>query len=670
MNITKDDILAKINSYEILDYYLIPYHNHGKLLGGQNISNPFLPTKQDTPSFNIFPCMTTGDWFFKDFATDDKGSCFDLVMRLFNLSFPEALVQINKDLMLMLDAESITPRVKNKIEAVNQEYEIKRRPINKMELIFWSKYGIDESVLKRFNVTCLEEYKATGKTGAPYIVNCNPEGHIFAYENETWIKIYKPLSEKQFKFLHLGTKEIGYIFGLKQLPQEGETLFITGGEKDVMSLSAKGLNAISLNSETANLELNMRNMLKSRFSNIVVLYDSDQTGLKQSEILASANGLLRMVLPPMPDNNKDIADYFALGNTLESFNKLLEKVILNKAPDDVYNGNKVVYNAVELASIGSVEPKYLMQPIFPQKGTAVLAGKPDTGKSQLARQLCIQIALGEKSFLGFELSPIHNRAIYVATEDNQEATTFLVGKQFKGLQKEAVENLRFMFADTMELDEILIKLDEELRLSPADLVIMDSFGDVFRGGDSNNNMAMRNTVKLFDKIAKQHNCLILFIHHINKAAYKQTPGQEHIQGGSGLVQKVRLAIQLSEGDNDKRYFTVVKGNYCPKEFKQNSLILSFSEETFLFTNTGKMMATSEIGTQPDKAKKEEKLNELEALANSIFSDQILSYSDFTKAFCELTQKSIPTAKRVHAELLKLEIITKCDGAYHLTTSPN
>ncbi|MFT5252079.1 MAG: hypothetical protein ACI87N_001084 [Flavobacteriales bacterium] len=669
MNINKDAILAKINSHEILDFYLRRYHNYGKLLGGQNISNPLLTSKQETPSFNIFPCMKTGDWLFHDFATDDKGSCFDLVMKLFNLSFPEALARINTDFMLMLDSESITPRPKIKKEAVIRKYEVKRKPFNKKELDFWLKYGIDESVLKRFEVTCLEEYKTTGKTGNPYTVNCHPEGHIFAYENDNWIKIYKPLSDKNFKFQYLGSKETDFIFGLKQLPQDGETLFITGGEKDVISLSAKGFSAICLNSETANLELIMANLLKSRFNNIVVLYDSDETGIKHSEILAKTNGYLQMVLPPMPNDNKDISDYFSLGNTLESFNKLLEEVILNKAPK-VYDFNKVTYNAVELLSIGSVEPKYLMRPIFPQKGTAVLAGKPDTGKSQLARQLCIQVALGERTFLGFELNLINNRAIYVATEDNQEATTFLVSKQFKGLQKEAVENLRFMFADTMDQEEILTKLDAELRLSPADLVVVDSFGDVFKGGDSNNNMAMRNTVKLFDKIAKDHNCLILFVHHINKAAYKQAPGQEHIQGGSGLLQKVRLAIQLSEGDNNKRYFTVVKGNYCPKEFKQNSLTLSFSEETFLFTNTGVMIATSEIGTQPDNFKKEEKLNELEEFATTIFSNKTVSYTDFSQAYSELTGKSIATAKRVHAQLLKLGKITKCNGAYRLTNLPD
>ena len=103
MSLNKEEILSKINSYDILNYYLLPFHNDSKLLAAKNISNPFLADKQQTPSFNIFPSMGTGEWRYKDFATGDDGSCFDFVMRLFNLSFPEALAKINTDFTLMLE---------------------------------------------------------------------------------------------------------------------------------------------------------------------------------------------------------------------------------------------------------------------------------------------------------------------------------------------------------------------------------------------------------------------------------------------------------------------------------------------------------------------------------------------------------------------------------------
>jgi hypothetical protein len=182
-------------------------------------------------------------------------------------------------------------------------------------------------------------------------------------------------------------------------------------------------------------------------------------------------------------------------------------------------------------------------------------------------------------------------------------------------------------------------------------------------------MAMRNTVKAFDKIAKQQNCLILFVHHINKGAYRLNPGQEHIQGGAGLVQKVRLAIQLSEGEGAIRYFTVVKGNYCPKEYKANSLELHFSEDNFLFSFNGKMILTTEIGSKPDGMDKDVKLPELLRIADEIFGNRILSYSTFVKDYCRYSNKSVPTAKRLHQHLKKLEIITECQGGYRLADLP-
>ena len=665
MNFSKQDILAKVSSYDIFDYYLKPYHNFGNLLAAKNISNPFQADKQETPSFNIFPTMGTGEWRYKDFATGDDGSCFDLVMKLFNLSFVEVLAKINSDFTLMLDNDFKHVRSNRQLAQVTPQFEIKKKAFSIEEKAFWAQFGIDEQTLKKYNVSSLNEYSTTSKVGNPYTTKSSQEKFIFAYENEDWIKLYKPLDEKKYKFQYLGTKEQGYIFGWKQLPDKGELLIITGGEKDVMTLSAVGFYAITLNSETATLPKTIVDELKLRFNHILVLYDNDATGLKQSNILAVAHGLHRLVLPDLQKNDKDISDYFATGETLENLNNLISASLQAPAPEEL-DIDKVVFTALELLARGDVEQKYLMEPIFPQKGSAVLAGKPDTGKSQFARQLCIQIALGQKSFLDFELNPVHNRSIYVATEDNEDATRFLLNKQFNGLEEQAVENLRFIFADTMNQEEIIKNLNEQLTLQPVDLVVIDSFGDIFQGNDSNNNMAMRNTVKTFDKIGKEHNCLVLFVHHINKAAYRIAPGQEHIQGGAGLVQKVRLAIVLSEGEGNIRYFTVVKGNYCPKQYKENSLELNFSEETFLFSNSGKMIPTNELGTQTDnKNGNDEKYNELETIAMLIFGNTLVSTGNFVKQYCEITKKSIPTAKRAHANLIKFDLIEKFNGVYRL-----
>lgn len=661
MKISKEKILELINSYDIIDYYLKNYHNYDRLQQGKNISNPFIADKQETPSFNIHCALPSHEWRYKDFATGDEGSCFDLVMNLFKLSFPDALLKINNDFNLGLENES---------ENQNSSYSLCKREFKREELDFWKKYGITSDVLHLYNVAALSEFTYTNKDNKQYSFKSSKEKYIFAYDNDTWAKLYKPLDEKKYKFQHLGSKEPNYIFGWQQLPEKGETVFITGGEKDVLSLVAHGYNAISLNSETATFDNNKLVELRHRFSIIIVLYDSDKTGIEQSEKLASSLALHKITLPIIPNNGKDISDFFCQGGTKEQLNNLITEALKETPKADFEE--KVVYNAVELLALGNSEPNYLMSPIFPQKGSAVIAGKPDTGKSQFVRQLCIQVANGIKSFLGFELNIVHQSAIYVATEDGIEATTYLLNKQLNGLQNSAKENLRFIMGDTLEQEEILKCLDDELTAKKADLVIVDSFGDIFKGNDSNNNMAMRNTVKLFDKIAKKHHCLILFVHHINKGAYRVTPGQEHIQGGAGLLQKVRLAIQLSEGEGDIRYFSVVKGNYCPKHYKDNSLILHFNEDNFLFNYNGETIKTADINNinSNDKENKDEKYDQLLEMAQLILKDKPLSATSFVKAYCNQTRKSIPTAKRALKYMAESEIVVKADSLYRLNDNNN
>lgn len=49
--LTKENILAKVNGYDLLNHYLKPYHTNGLLRQGQLISNPFLSEKQKNTIF-------------------------------------------------------------------------------------------------------------------------------------------------------------------------------------------------------------------------------------------------------------------------------------------------------------------------------------------------------------------------------------------------------------------------------------------------------------------------------------------------------------------------------------------------------------------------------------------------------------------------------------------
>ncbi|WP_024773088.1 toprim domain-containing protein [Aquimarina macrocephali] len=60
-------------------------------------------------------------------------------------------------------------------------------------------------------------------------------------------------------------------------------VFITGGEKDVLSLYAQSEYVVYFNSETANPLVKLIENLKARFEEVIVLYDIDKTGIAQSK---------------------------------------------------------------------------------------------------------------------------------------------------------------------------------------------------------------------------------------------------------------------------------------------------------------------------------------------------------------------------------------------------
>ena len=106
------------------------------------------------------------------------------------------------------------------------------------ELRYWAKYGIDKVTLCRFNVTSAVRYSNVNDEGKPYSFTSSEREPMFAYHVGSNLKVYRPFSKP--RFLYASSSGSDYIFGMEQLPTRGNIVFITGGEKDVMSLAAHG----------------------------------------------------------------------------------------------------------------------------------------------------------------------------------------------------------------------------------------------------------------------------------------------------------------------------------------------------------------------------------------------------------------------------------------------
>lgn len=225
----------------------------------------------------------------------------------------------------------------------------------------------------------------------------------------------------------------------------------------------------------------------------------------------------------------------------------------------------------------------LIDPILQRIGVSCLAGSSDTGKSTILRQLAIAVALGSSRFLGWVLNTVHQSAIYVSTEDDVTATSFLLNKQAQRIEPERLKNLRFIF----DGENLIAELDTALTAQPADLVVIDCFADAF-GQDLKDTQKIRHYLSKCQSLAEKYQCLFLFLHHTGKRTENFEPSKNNLLSGQGFEAKMRLVIELRADPTraDLRHLCIVKGNYLAAEHKKESYCLTFDADSFTFKETG------------------------------------------------------------------------------------
>ena len=120
----------------------------------------------------------------------------------------------------------------------------------------------------------------------------------------------------------------------------------------------------------------------------------------------------------------------------------------------------------------------LLGQIFPKVGIAAVFGSSDVGKSSFLRQFAFEVACGNETFLDYNINATHHRAIYVSTEDDEDATSFLLRKQYGNPNNpDKTNRLKYIF----QTENLLKKLEKEMSKNPVDLVVVDAFTDLYSG---------------------------------------------------------------------------------------------------------------------------------------------------------------------------------------------
>lgn len=323
VRVTPEDILEKITPYDIYRFYL------GNFTIGKSFKSPFHRDRH--PSFSVRRSKTSGELYHIDYSHGEyTGSCFKLVMQLWNLSFEEALEKVDNDFGLGIGGGRTRDYVKICSQWEEPPAEKKKychilvvtRPMTLSELSYWNQYHLSADDLKRGEVYGIQKVYMNRRLAPNY-----SRGPQFAYRSEIegkdhW-KIYRPKAVKGEKFFP-NNIPTHYIEDLERMRGAEKTL-VTKSRKDRM-VCRKILDTVcsTQNESPGSILDEDAEFLQSECGKIFIGFDNDEPGKKASRHYTATYGWQHINVPD-PYGKQGLTDFsdmakaFGLGSVEAHF---------------------------------------------------------------------------------------------------------------------------------------------------------------------------------------------------------------------------------------------------------------------------------------------------------------------------------------------------------------
>lgn len=317
--ITKEHILARISEEDIFFKYMGIYPNTSDFF-----SNPF---RTDRHADCRFYRDARGVLKFNDFAYKWNWDCFNVVQKIYNCNYPEALEKVFSDFNLkeitpdfdMLDERA---RLAEGFKDRYVEIKVQRKDFTKWDKDLWYSWGYTDDTLRLFRISSLLRLWL----GDRLIYTYSPKdpGFIYYFGNDEQgrplYKAYFPLRDK-YRFI----QNVGDILqGYHQLPDGGDFLVITKSLKDVGCMYNYNIPSVAPMGETVLITPEQFEDLNNRFFQIFTLFDRDRAGMIASKLYQKTYGTTPLLF--------------------ESENRLVRK---KEEPKDFVD-NHIYYGALEL----------------------------------------------------------------------------------------------------------------------------------------------------------------------------------------------------------------------------------------------------------------------------------------------------------------------------------
>ena len=426
----------------------------------------------------------------------------------------------------------------------------------------------------------------------------------------------------------------------------------------MLSLATHGFHAICFNSETVHISQDIIHNLTFRFKHIILLYDVDKTGLESSEKhekQLEEYGVKRLILPLEGNKTeKDISDYFRLGNDRKQFLKLFIEFLDTLYSDTMQmlksceiDFNNPPAKAKEIISAGDV-------PLGTQGNILCITGSEGTGKSNYVSALIAgSFGSPDKKIDTLGISVHENKDYKSILLYDTEQSEIQLFKNVSNLLKRAKlsnkpNELKAFCLTGMSRKERLQSIVQSMdkfyyEFGGIQMVVIDGIADLVHSANDEAE-SLRVVDELYRLAGIYQTCIICVLHYV--------PNGLKLRGHLGSeLQRKSSAILSIELDNDQQT-SVVKALKVREGSPLDVPLMQFA------WNKDAGMHIYQ-GEKPREEKEKRKEKELIAVACEIFSQhKHLIYIDLCEQIQQFMDVKERTAKSYIRFMREKEIIIK------------
>lgn len=244
-----------------------------------------------------------------------------------------------------------------------------------------------------------------------------------------------------------------------------------------------------------------------------------------------------------------------------------------------------IYDAKEIFEMEIPEQSFLIENLISEESLNFLAGEEGCGKSMLAMNLALSVAIGAEKWLNYRIGK-PGKVLYLNNE--------IAFSDFARRLKTMSGNLptrgdisKLIVPDEVPaLRECWDVLNEECeRLRPR-LVVVDCLYFT-HDRDENDSSQMKQLMRQFIELRNHHKLALLLVHHTKKGARNERMHNDLMRGSNvfGGVTDTVLQIRRSGMDETKRILKPTKFRHVSDE-NRTCRLLSLNTDTFWFRDEG------------------------------------------------------------------------------------